>query len=91
MVITWAAFVTAAAQILFLVNFFWSLWKGRRAGDNPWEATTLEWSIPSPPPFDNFGHLEPVVHHGPFEFSVPGAAKDYVMQTDPPSAVHAKP
>ena len=90
MLITWAAFFTAAAQLLFLVNFFWSLWKGKRAGDNPWEATTLEWSIPSPPPFDNFGALEPVVHRGPFEFSVPGAAKDFVMQTDPPSAATGK-
>jgi cytochrome c oxidase subunit 1 len=84
--ITWAAFFTAAAQILFLVNLFGSLWKGKPAPENPWDATTLEWSIPSPPPFDNFGPLEPVVHHGPYEYSVPGAARDFVMQTDPPAA-----
>jgi cytochrome c oxidase subunit 1 len=78
-----AAFVTIAAQVIFVFNFFWSMFKGRRAEVNPWNATTLEWIIPSPPPHDNFGPVEPVVHHGPYEFSVPGAAKDYVMQTDP--------
>jgi cytochrome c oxidase subunit I len=85
--ITIAAIITATAQIIFLVNFFWSLFKGARAPDNPWEATTLEWTIPSPPPHDNFGGKIPVVHHGPYEYSVPGAPKDYVMQTDPPLQV----
>ncbi len=48
--------------------------------ENPWHATTLEWSIPSPPPFDNFGGIEPAVYHGPYEFSVPGAADDFIPQ-----------
>jgi len=53
---------------------------GQKAADNPWNATTLEWSIPSPPPFDNFaGHI-PVVYRGPYEFSVPGATDDYIPQ-----------
>ena len=78
-----AAFVTITAQVIFFFNFFWSLKKGKPAGPNPWESTSLEWSTPSPPPFDNFGPVEPVVHHGPYEYSVPGAAKDYIMQTDP--------
>jgi cytochrome c oxidase subunit 1 len=85
--ITIAAIITATAQIIFLVNFFWSLFKGAKAPDNPWEATTLEWTIPSPPPHDNFGGKIPVVHHGPYEYSVPGAPKDYVMQTDLPLPV----
>jgi len=85
--ITIAAIITATAQILFLVNLFWSLFKGAKAPENPWEATTLEWTIPSPPPHDNFGGKVPVVHHGPYEYSVPGAPKDYVMQTDPPLQV----
>jgi cytochrome c oxidase subunit I len=85
--ITIAAILTATAQIIFLVNFFYSLFKGTKAPDNPWEATTLEWTIPSPPPHDNFGGKTPVVHHGPYEYSVPGAPKDYVMQTDPPLQV----
>jgi cytochrome c oxidase subunit 1 len=82
--ITWAAIITAAAQLIFLLNFFWSLFKGKKAPDNPWEATTLEWTIPSPPPHDNFAGKIPVVHHGPYEYGVPGAPRDFVMQTDPP-------
>ena len=82
--ITIAALLTAAVQLLFLINLFWSLFKGKKAPDNPWHATTLEWTVPSPPPHDNFGGKIPVVHHGPYEYSVPGMPKDYVMQTDPP-------
>jgi len=89
MFITIAAFLTIAAQIIFIVNFFWSIWKGKRAGVNPWESTSLEWTVPSPPPHDNFGDVEPVVHHGPYEFGVPGAPRDFVMQTDPPGEVHS--
>src|SRR6476620_219295 len=51
---TQAAYFTAAVQILFLINLFWSLKKGPKAPMNPWHATSLEWTIPSPPPFDNF-------------------------------------
>jgi cytochrome c oxidase subunit I len=82
-----AAFVTGAAQLIFLFNLFWSLFKGEKASENPWEATSLEWTIPSPPPFDNFAGKHPVVYHGPYEFAVPGAEKDYVMQTSPESVV----
>ena len=82
--ITYAAFITIGAQIIFVINLFWSMKKGAKATANPWEATTLEWGIPSPPPFDNFAGVHPVVHHGPYEYSVPGAPKDYVRQTDPP-------
>ncbi len=82
--ITIAALMTAAVQLLFLINLFWSLFKGKKASDNPWQATTLEWTVPSPPPHDNFGGKIPVVYHGPYEYSVPGAPTDYVMQTDPP-------
>jgi cytochrome c oxidase subunit 1 len=78
--ITHAAFLTAAVQVLFVFNLFWSLFKGPKAAENPWEATTLEWTTSSPPPFDNFAGKHPVIHHGPYEFSVPGAEKDYVMQ-----------
>ena len=86
---THAAYFTAAAQILFFVNLFWSMWKGKKAPMNPWEATTLEWTIPSPPPFDKFAGQHPVVNHGPYEYGVPGAPKDYIMQTDP-ADVHAE-
>jgi cytochrome c oxidase subunit 1 len=75
-----AAFVTAAGQLFFLVNLFWSLFWGPKASENPWQATSLEWTLPSPPLPDNFGARPPVVRHGPYEFSVPGAKKDYIMQ-----------
>ncbi|MEB2360741.1 MAG: cbb3-type cytochrome c oxidase subunit I [Bryobacterales bacterium] len=78
-----AAFVTIAAQLVFLFNFFWSMKRGQAVGPNPWDSTSLEWTTPSPPPHDNFGPLEPVVYHGPYEYGVPGASKDYVMQTEP--------
>jgi cytochrome c oxidase subunit 1 len=81
--VTVAALVTAAAQFVFLFNFVWSLFKGKKAGDNPWEATTLEWVIPSPPPHDNFAGVPPTVYRGPYEFSVPGAPDDYILQTTP--------
>jgi cytochrome c oxidase subunit 1 len=83
-----AAFITIAAQLIFLYNFLWSLMRGKKAEDwNPWHATTLEWSIPSPPPHDNFAGVEPVVYHGPYEFSVPGAADDYIPQHLAPERV----
>src|SRR6185369_9778035 len=80
---TYAAFVTIGAQFIFVINLFWSMFKGPKANDNPWEATTLEWTTATPPPHDNFGGKTPVVYHGPYEYSVPGAPKDFVMQTDP--------
>jgi len=86
-VISIAAFVTAAVQLVFLVNLFWSMFRGPKAPVNPWNATTLEWTIPSPPPHDNFGGLEPTVYRGPYEFNVPGAPKDFVMQNEPPLEV----
>jgi cytochrome c oxidase subunit 1 len=83
---TICAFITVAAQLIFVINLFWSLFKGRKATENPWECTTLEWTVPSPPPHDNFAGKEPVVYCGAYEYSVPGAAADYVMETDPAGA-----
>jgi len=76
------AFVLAAAQIIFIVNFFTSIWGGKRATENnPWQATTLEWETPCPTGHGNFGPELPVVHRWAFDFSVPGAAEDYLPQT----------
>jgi cytochrome c oxidase subunit 1 len=86
---TFAAFVTIAAQFIFVINLFWSMKKGPKAPDNPWEATTLEWTTATPPPHDNFGGHTPVVNHGPYEYSVPGATRDFILQTDP-LTVHQK-
>jgi cytochrome c oxidase subunit 1 len=88
---TYAAIVTIAAQLIFVFNVFWSMFRGPKATLNPWEATTLEWTIPSPPPHDNFGGKLPTVYHGAYEYSVPGASKDYIMQTSAekiPDAAH---
>ncbi len=84
---TVAAFITIAAQFIFLFNLLWSIWKGKKADINPWQATTLEWGIPSPPPHDNFAGHEPTVYRDPYEFSVPGVAEDFIPQTTPPDKV----
>ncbi|HKZ80086.1 MAG TPA: cbb3-type cytochrome c oxidase subunit I [Pyrinomonadaceae bacterium] len=87
MFVSIAAIITILAQLLFYANLVWSLFRGRRAEDNPWEATTLEWTTATPPPHDNFAGLLPTVYRGPYEFAVPGAPNDYVMQTEPGSEV----
>ena len=74
-----AAWALAIFQLPFIVNFFMSLKTGERIGANPWDATTLEWAAPSPPGHGNF-LTEPVVYRGPYEYSVPGAAKDFTPQ-----------
>jgi len=82
-IITWAAVLTAGAQLLFVANLIWGGRRGPRPGANPWQATTLEWTTASPPPPENFDS-QPVVHHPAYEYGVPGAPRDYVMQNDPP-------
>lgn len=66
-------------QIPFLYNFFKSMTKGAVARENPWDATTLEWACPSPPPHGNFPSV-PSAHRAPYEYSVPGRAKDFWPQ-----------
>ena len=78
-VILWGAVGLALAQIPFILNVFISMKNGKQANDNPWEATTLEWQTPTPPPHGNFAHA-PTVHRGPYEYSQPGAAKDFTPQ-----------
>jgi cytochrome c oxidase subunit 1 len=78
--ITMAAIVLLIGQLPFIVNFLGSLWFGVKAADNPWHATTLEWTTTSPPPHENFPTV-PTVYRGPYDYSVPGAAEDFLMQT----------
>ncbi|PYU79866.1 MAG: cytochrome c oxidase subunit I [Acidobacteria bacterium] len=79
--ITVAILLTVFAQGLFLINFLWSLIRGEKAEEsNPWRATTLEWSVPSPPPLDDFGLSDPVVYRGAYEFSVLDVAEDFLPQ-----------
>ena len=74
------ALILGAAQIIFIVNFLWSLYRGPKAERNPWEANTLEWSAPSPPPHLNWGATIPVVYRGPYEYSSPEVSEDYLPQ-----------
>ena len=86
---TIAAFITAAAQLIFFWNFFRSLKKGAPASANPWNATTLEWITTSPPAPDSFGGQFPRVYRGPYEYSVPGETADFLPQNlAPKGAAH---
>jgi cytochrome c oxidase subunit 1 len=80
--ISWAAWIMGLAQIPFIINFFWSIKHGKKVNDNPWEATTLEWTAPSPPPHGNFIET-PVAYRGPYEYSLPGRDRDFTMQNEP--------
>jgi len=77
--ITISAIGLALSQLVFLLNVGWSLVAGRKAERNPWQATTLEWATPSPPPHGNFDAL-PVVYRGPYEYSSPEASEDWLPQ-----------
>ena len=83
--VSMAAFATGAVQLLFIVNFFSSIWFGKKAGPNPWKATTLEWTIDGVPGHGNFGPELPTVHRWPFDYGLPGAEEDFVTQTTPSS------
>ena len=85
--ITMAALIVGFAQMVFLFNLIWSLFKGKPAGGNPWRATTLEWQTPETPPgHGNWGKELPVVYRWAYDYSVPGAEQDFVPQNQPPAA-----
>jgi len=80
--ITYSAFLMGLAQFILLFNFLYSMKFGKKVGRNPWNANTLEWSAPSPPPHGNFEE-QPVCYRGPYEYSSPELeGRDYIMQTD---------
>ncbi|CDM59094.1 MULTISPECIES: cytochrome c oxidase subunit I [Rhizobium] len=86
MFISVAALVVGAAQLVFLFNLVWSLLRGREAGGNPWRATTLEWQTPqTPPAHGNWGKDLPIVYRWAYDYSVPGAAEDFIPQNQPPT------
>jgi cytochrome c oxidase subunit 1 len=81
-VILWGAVALAVVQIPFILNLFISMRRGPKVtSDNPWQATTLEWQTPTPPPHGNFAK-PPEAHRGPYEYSVPGSAKDFTPQNE---------
>ncbi|MBM3450779.1 MAG: cytochrome c oxidase subunit I [Armatimonadetes bacterium] len=79
-VITISAFMIFIGGLVFAYNLIWSLTHGPNSADNPWRATTLEWSTPTPPPHGNWVGEVPAVHRGAYEYSVPGAKDDYIPQ-----------
>jgi len=80
--ITIASILLLLAQLPFVLNFFWSLFAGQVAERNPWQANTLEWSAPSPPPHGNFETV-PIVYRGPYEYSHPSVPEDWLPQDRP--------
>ncbi|MEO7078976.1 MAG: hypothetical protein ABIY38_08795, partial [Rhodococcus sp. (in: high G+C Gram-positive bacteria)] len=69
-VIGWSVLALAVFQLPFIFNFFYSAFFGRRVeSDNPWQATTLEWQTPTPPPHGNFVH-EMYVYREPYAYSL---------------------
>ena len=78
-----AAWAMLVAQLPFIINLFWSVKHGEKIeSDNPWQATTLEWETPTPPPHGNF-NKEIKVYRDPYEYSVPGAKEDFSPQAQP--------
>src|SRR5438128_5510660 len=78
------AFIVGFAQMVFLFNLIWSIRHGREAGGNPWRATTLEWQTPqTPPAHGTFGKELPIVYRWAYDYSVPGAAQDFIPQNQP--------
>ena len=71
LVSTIGSWILVSGLALMLVNLFRGLFKGELIGRNPWRAATLEWTVPTPPPTENFEE-EPVVTHGPYDFNRAG-------------------
>ena len=86
-----SAWMLAIFQVPFIINLFLSLYIGKKVNsDNPWDATTLEWATPTPPPHGNF-LTEPVAYRDPYEYSVPGAERDFTPQfEDDPSVAKSE-
>ena len=83
--ITISAVFVAVVQLVFLFNLVWSLFNGPKADPNPWRATTLEWQTPdTPPKHGNWGPTLPIVYRWAYDYSVPGAAQDFIPQNVPP-------
>ena len=86
-----AAFTAFFGQFVFLFNFIKSIKSGAKAGDNPWNVGTLEWTTPSPPPHHNFDTI-PTVFNGPHEYSNPAMkSRDWISQSEWVEGVSRKP
>ncbi|WP_187443980.1 cytochrome c oxidase subunit I [Sphingobacterium phlebotomi] len=83
LLITWAAIVAGLAQVAFLWNFFASIWKGKKATQNPWNSNTLEWTTPVEHIHGNWPGEIPTVYRWPYDYSKPGHDTDFIPQTVP--------
>lgn len=81
--ITWAAIIAALVQVAFLYNFFHSIFRGKKATQNPWDSNTLEWTTPVEHVHGNWPGELPVVHRWAYDYSKPGHDEDFIMQTVP--------
>jgi cytochrome c oxidase subunit I len=81
--VTVAAIIGALAQIIFLFNFFYSMFRGQISEQNPWKSNTLEWTTPMKHTHGNWPGALPVVYRWPYDYSKPGKAEDFVPQTVP--------
>lgn len=84
--ITVFAIIGALAQGLFLFNFFYSMYRGKKATQNPWNSNTLEWTAPVEHLHGNWPGELPTVHRWPYDYSKPGKDVDFVPQTTPLAA-----
>jgi len=82
-IITVFAIIAAVGQVLFLFNFFYSIFRGPVAPQNPWNSTTLEWTTPVEHIHGNWPGELPTVHRWPYDYSKPGAAQDFITQVTP--------
>jgi len=69
---TVGSWILAVGLVLMFANIFRGIFKGDPVEANPWGGASLEWQIPSPPPMENFGEEDPVVTHGPYDFTKAG-------------------
>lgn len=82
-IITVFAILAALGQLLFLFNFFYSIFRGPKAPQNPWKSNTLEWTTPVEHIHGNWPGELPTVHRWPYDYSKPGAEEDFIPQTVP--------
>lgn len=81
--VTIAAIIAALGQVIFLINFFYSIFRGERSPQNPWNSNTLEWTTPMAHIHGNWPGKLPEVHRWAYDYSKPGQANDFVPQTVP--------
>jgi cytochrome c oxidase subunit 1 len=82
-IVTVFAILGALAQVVFLFNFFYSIFRGEKAPQNPWNSNTLEWTTPMANIHGNWPGPLPVVHRWAYDYSKPGAERDFIPQTVP--------